>query len=178
MAGLRHPNLEFLLAHTRTPVAAVTERTLSARPLEEVMTASPLSLADSLRIAVDVGRGLLYLHTKSGQAHGGVAASSVMVDSVRRRAFLRMLCRPIEGGSCGFVGDARALVQLLLLMIRDNDDLLRNLALENPNNCSLVALNAVIGILRAHPGESCHLISMNSLLGVLKGTLYLVSPVG
>lgn len=32
MGGLRHPNLEFLLGQTRTPIAAVTERPAGAQP--------------------------------------------------------------------------------------------------------------------------------------------------
>lgn len=178
MTGLRHPNLEFLLGQTRSPAAAVTERAVSARSLEDVLSAGALPLPDALRFATDVGRGLLYLHVKTGQAHGRVAAPAVTVDFARRRAVLRMLCRPVAGGDRGFGGDVKALVQLLLGMMGDKDEALRMLALENPNSYADVAdlIEVVEIVRRPQPEERVLAMSMNSLVAVLCKVLRLVSP--
>lgn len=112
MAGLRHPNVQFLLGVTRTPVAAVTEHIAEVRDLSSVLAGGALPVAEALHIALDLARGLLYLHFKTGEAHGSVGADAVFLDVVRQRAVLRMLGRRVPP-SCGFDADVRGLVRLL-----------------------------------------------------------------
>jgi hypothetical protein len=112
MAGLRHPNVEFLLGTTRTPVAAVTEHSPSAEPLAALLSRRPLPAQDALAITLDLARGLLYLHVKTAEPHGAVNADAVTVDPVRRRAVLRMLARPPPGPG-GLDADSRDLLALL-----------------------------------------------------------------
>jgi hypothetical protein len=175
LIGLRHPNLEFLLGITRTPVAAVTERPSGSQPLSGL----PLSLPVALSFALDLGRGLLYLHAKTGEAHGGVAATAVIVYTARRRAVLRMQGRPLGGGGRSFGEDARALVNLLHDMLGGEIAALHALAREHVNGVvdgKVANLAKIVGTAHADPEGEGHAVSMDELVAMLNWASTLAPP--
>lgn len=132
-----------------------------------------MQLASALSYAVDVGRGMLYLHVKTNQPHGALTASAVTVDAVRRRAVLRMLCRPMRGGKEGLAGDTRALIVLLVRMLGDDVDALRSLSRENSHSGEAAKLVQVVVSVQEKPEEKGFSLSMNDLVGLLCKTVSL-----
>lgn len=104
--------MEFLLATTRGPAGAVTERGDDTARLSALAGLSP---EEALRVVL---HGLVYLHARSGRAHGNVWPEAVVVDGARRRAMLSVMCMK-EFDLEGVVGDVRAAFVMLRGMLGD-----------------------------------------------------------
>lgn len=115
------------------------------------------------------------MHLKRRQAHGSVFAPAVVVDVIRRRAVLRMLCRPLGGGTRGVQGDARSPLLLLLRMIGDNGKMLGALARENPCSGEARGLSKLVEGMRARPEESTLGVFMKEVVRLLIGASALLA---
>lgn len=150
LADLRHPNIEFLLGTTIPPgsasIAAVTDAAANKSIASMLYTApgSKLPTKLALNIALDVARGLMYLHVRNGSAHGCVSAQNVSYDSVKRRAVLGMLQRSSKV-KASFQTDVQDLLVLLGIMLGGSSDLLQSVSPTLGNHLSSVLSNLDLG---------------------------------
>lgn len=105
MSHLRHPNVEQLLgAVAEGPAGAcvLTEHVPGASVQEMIRGSKRKRFVKkhAVTAALDVARALVYLHARTGRAHGAVCAAAVLFDDVRGRAVLLLAEEVSREGVC------------------------------------------------------------------------------